>query len=102
MWTSLKNTETNKLVRVKISTLEKAVKIAQAINEKKTDEAQAGMVSLTEDLAAERGENFMQKIGLAQWSVRVAQDFIAGNLVAIDEDEARQIETQNALADLMG
>jgi hypothetical protein len=101
MWTSLKNTETNQLVRVNVHTLEKAVKIAEAIADGRKDEAQTGIMELTQELADERGESFMQKVGLTQWSVRVAQDFLAGSLVAIDEDEAQKIAAENALAEMM-
>jgi hypothetical protein len=102
MWASLKNTNDNTLVRMNLKTLEKAVDIATAINEKRADDATAQMIELTNALAAEKGEAFQQKIGLAQWSVRMAQDFLSGTLVTIEEDEAQVLATQAAMAELTG
>lgn len=102
MWTSLKNTETNDLVRINLKTLEQAVEIATAINERRAEDATKGLTDLTTVLSKAENAPFQQKLGLAQWSVRVAQDFLGGTLVAIDENEAEQIATEKAMAELIG
>lgn len=98
-WVSLRQKDTDVVKRINLDTLERAVAIAHKLDD--AEAAMEGLIGLANHLAASENSNFHNKLPLAKWSVDIAKDFLAGDLVTMTEDEAQAYEARKAMQDLV-